>query len=56
MKKNLFDCDRFTLDVSKEIDHLFGNLQTMIESSQPLTNQEKRMIHEAMSSSFHGGS
>ena len=50
----LFGFARFTPEQCEAVDQLFQKLKEALKSSRPLTNEEKQMIHLAMSKDFHG--
>lgn len=41
--------------VDRKIEELFREFQARIKSPKPLSQEEKRMIHQAMAVNFHGG-
>lgn len=51
----LFGCCRYTDSLNQKIIQLFEDFQKELKSNRPLTSDEKRMIHLAMTTSFYGG-
>ncbi len=51
----LFGFRRFTDQEDGRVQELFKDFQRELKSNKPLTQDEKKMIHLAMSKSFYGG-
>lgn len=51
----LYGCRRYDAEQEEKVKRLFEELQTAMKSQQALTQEDKRMIHLAMSKDFFGG-
>lgn len=51
----LMSCNKYTLSKDQEIQHLVEEIQQKINGLPIITNEEKQMIHAAMSTNFIGG-
>lgn len=55
MEVLLISCNKYTLSKDQEIQNLIEEIQQKINGLPLITNEEKQMIHAAMSTNFIGG-
>jgi len=55
MEVLLMSCNKYTLSKDQEIQNLIEEIQQKINGLPLITNEEKQMIHAAMSTNFIGG-